>query len=263
MSGRLRVGVIAGGRSAEHEVSIASAEAVLRAIDRDRFEPYLVYIDRAGRWMLPTGPAPELDGAAPLARLLGAATPAEEVERLRASETLPAAVIGDDALAARTAVRSLGEAIDVAFLLFERHQRPPVDACDARFAVVAVIDYEDPSILNALSDANVRGVVTKPVRPFGILSTLLTARASQRYEARLRQKVAKLEETMRSRRDIEKSVRILMNAQAISEEAAYQMIRREAMQRRQSMAVVASSIISAHAVFESLAIPHRQRIGEI
>ena len=158
---------------------------------------------------------------------------------------------------------ALPEAIDVAFLLFERHQRPPVDACDARFAVVAVIDYEDPSILNALIDANVRGVVTKPVRPFGILSTLLTARASQRYEARLRQKVAKLEETMRSRRDIEKSVRILMNAQAISEEAAYQMIRREAMQRRQSMAVVASSIISAHAVFESLAIPHRQRIGEI
>ena len=38
---RLRVGIFAGGRSAEHEVSVASAEAVLRAIDRDRFEPYL------------------------------------------------------------------------------------------------------------------------------------------------------------------------------------------------------------------------------
>ena len=57
---RLRVGVFAGGRSAEHEVSVASAEAVLRAIDRDRFEPYLVYIDREGRWMLPEGPAPAL-----------------------------------------------------------------------------------------------------------------------------------------------------------------------------------------------------------
>ncbi len=45
---RMRVGIFAGGRSAEHEVSIASAEAVLRAIDRDRFEPYLVYIDRDG-----------------------------------------------------------------------------------------------------------------------------------------------------------------------------------------------------------------------
>ena len=45
---RMRIGIFAGGRSAEHEVSIASAEAVLRAIDRDRYEPFLVYIDRDG-----------------------------------------------------------------------------------------------------------------------------------------------------------------------------------------------------------------------
>ena len=36
MTERLRVGIFAGGRSAEHEVSISSADAVLRAIDRDR-----------------------------------------------------------------------------------------------------------------------------------------------------------------------------------------------------------------------------------
>jgi D-alanine-D-alanine ligase len=117
VTGRLRVGIFAGGRSEEHEVSIASAEAVLRAIDRDRFEPYLVYIGRDGHWQLPSGPAPQLDAGQRLAGLLGAATPAEEVERLRAHETLPEAVIGDDALAARTAVRSLGETIDVAFLV--------------------------------------------------------------------------------------------------------------------------------------------------
>jgi len=114
---RLRVGIFAGGRSAEHEVSVASAEAVLRAIDRDRFEPYLVYIDRDGRWMLPRGPAPTLADGQTLAGLLGAASPAEEVARLRTHEehALPA-VPGDQALAARAAVRSLGEAIDVAFL---------------------------------------------------------------------------------------------------------------------------------------------------
>jgi len=118
MSGRrLRVGVFAGGRSAEHEVSIASADAVLRAIDRDRFEPYLVYIDRDGRWLLPRGPAPQLD-ARPLAGLLGAMTPAEEVEQLRthAQHRLPVAV-GADGLTPRAAVGSLAEAIDVAFLV--------------------------------------------------------------------------------------------------------------------------------------------------
>ena len=116
MSGRLRVGVIAGGRSEEHEVSIASAESVLRAIDRDRFEPYLVYIDRAGRWLLPSGPAPELGADQRLAGLLGAATPAEEVERLRSGDIAPDAAVDDHALAARAAVRSLAEGIDVAFL---------------------------------------------------------------------------------------------------------------------------------------------------
>ena len=80
---RLRVGVFAGGRSAEHEVSVASAEAVLRAIDRERFEPYLVYIDRDGRWLLPDGPAPALDDGQSLAGLVGAASPADEAETRR------------------------------------------------------------------------------------------------------------------------------------------------------------------------------------
>jgi len=116
MSGRLRVGVFAGGRSAEHEVSVSSADAVLRAIDRDRFEPYLVYIDRDGRWHLPAGPAPML-GDEPLAELLGAATPAEQTSRLRDRSDLPVP-IGDDRadLAPRAVLRSLAEAIDIAFL---------------------------------------------------------------------------------------------------------------------------------------------------
>jgi D-alanine-D-alanine ligase len=114
---RLRVGIFAGGRSAEHEVSVASAEAVLRAIDRDRYDPFLVYIDRGGHWLLPSGPAPALAQGQKLAELLGAATPDEEVEKLRTHQDLGPVPIDERALAARTAVRSLGEAIDVAFLV--------------------------------------------------------------------------------------------------------------------------------------------------
>ena len=118
MSPRLRVGVFAGGRSAEHEVSIASAESVLRAIDRERFEPYLVYIDRDGRWLLPAGPAPELSDGDSLAAVLGAVTPAEEAAHLRA-HTQPQLPVraADTAVAPRVAVRSLAESIDVAFLV--------------------------------------------------------------------------------------------------------------------------------------------------
>ena len=114
---RVRVGIFAGGRSAEHEVSVASAEAVLRAIDRDRFEPYLLYIDREGGWHLPDGPAPLLEPGATLAGLLGTASPSEEVARLRAHEAARKTVDAPHAVAPRSAVRSLADAIDVAFLV--------------------------------------------------------------------------------------------------------------------------------------------------
>jgi D-alanine-D-alanine ligase len=46
----LRVAVLAGGPSAEHEVSLQSAQAVLDALPRDLYEPVPVIIDRQGRW---------------------------------------------------------------------------------------------------------------------------------------------------------------------------------------------------------------------
>jgi D-alanine-D-alanine ligase len=49
---RIRVGILFGGKSAEHEVSILSARNVLAALDRSRFEPVLIGIDHDGRWLL-------------------------------------------------------------------------------------------------------------------------------------------------------------------------------------------------------------------
>ena len=46
-----RVLILFGGRSAEHEVSVISARSVYRAIDRDRYVPILVGIDREGNWL--------------------------------------------------------------------------------------------------------------------------------------------------------------------------------------------------------------------
>jgi D-alanine-D-alanine ligase len=50
MTERLRVAVLAGGPSAEHEVSLQSAQAVLDALPKERYDPVLVVIDRQGRW---------------------------------------------------------------------------------------------------------------------------------------------------------------------------------------------------------------------
>ena len=48
--GRLRIALVFGGRSEEHDVSIVSARSVDRALDRDRYEVVPMAIDREGRW---------------------------------------------------------------------------------------------------------------------------------------------------------------------------------------------------------------------
>ena len=48
---RLRVAVLCGGRSAEHEISLLSARFVLESLDPARFEPVVVGIDKRGRWL--------------------------------------------------------------------------------------------------------------------------------------------------------------------------------------------------------------------
>jgi D-alanine-D-alanine ligase len=53
---RLRVGVLYGGRSGEHEVSLASAAAVFANLDRKRYEPIAIRIDKDGRWRLADRP---------------------------------------------------------------------------------------------------------------------------------------------------------------------------------------------------------------
>ncbi len=66
---KIRVGIIFGGRSAEHEVSLQSARNVLEALDRDRYDPVLIGIDREGRWRLDEQTKLLFDAARPLPNL--------------------------------------------------------------------------------------------------------------------------------------------------------------------------------------------------
>jgi D-alanine-D-alanine ligase len=61
---RVRVALLAGGRSSEHDISLASARSVLAALDPERYDVVSVAIGRDGRWQteprLGPGPATEL-----------------------------------------------------------------------------------------------------------------------------------------------------------------------------------------------------------
>jgi D-alanine-D-alanine ligase len=51
MTGKINVGILFGGKSAEHEISLQSAKNVFDAIDRNKYNPILIGIDKTGRWV--------------------------------------------------------------------------------------------------------------------------------------------------------------------------------------------------------------------
>ena len=62
---KLRVGVIFGGRSGEHDVSLMSAAGILGAVDKEKYEVIPIGITRAGKWLPPNKAQALLTGAAP------------------------------------------------------------------------------------------------------------------------------------------------------------------------------------------------------
>src|SRR5690606_891177 len=60
---RLKVGILFGGSSEEHPVSIKSAREVARQLDHDRYQPFWIGISRDGVWRLCEGPAPDWEQA--------------------------------------------------------------------------------------------------------------------------------------------------------------------------------------------------------
>lgn len=146
--------------------------------------------------------------------------------------------------------------IDVLFHLIEGGDMPAlIDIVqDDGPTLIAVVDYENPTVLRRLLDTNAHGVVNKPIRAFGILSTIVLARSLHGYARRLNAKVRKLEDTLKARRDVEKAARILVGLKQISEAEAYELIRQQATQKRVSMAQVAMTIISAQEMLGGLGL---------
>ncbi len=71
---KLRVGVIYGGRSGEHEVSVASAASVLKSLDRKRYEPLPIRIEKDGRWTIADKPPTATSASEVIEQARGAGT---------------------------------------------------------------------------------------------------------------------------------------------------------------------------------------------
>jgi AmiR/NasT family two-component response regulator len=143
---------------------------------------------------------------------------------------------------------------DVIFVLVpvERGVELHWSGVDSDAVVIALVEYENPTVLKGILDLNAQAVINKPFRPTGVLSTLILARSTKGYQDRLLSKVKKLEETLRSRREIERAVKLLAQKQGITDIQAYEQIRRQATAKRISIIDVCAAINSAGSVLDGL-----------
>jgi AmiR/NasT family two-component response regulator len=115
----------------------------------------------------------------------------------------------------------------------------------AAAALVVILPVGDVVNLDALCNATPQCILPRPFSANAIAASFGLALKQFQYEKRLREKIDKLEENLRSTRTIERAKAILMAERGMPEGEAYGLIRRQAMDRRVSAAAVAMAIIDS------------------
>lgn len=159
--------------------------------------------------------------------------------------------IGCHALTFWPPLEALPDTVDVVFCAV----RPELAARNYAWAraelppaIVAVIDYENPTILDAVLDLGAQAVLTTPLRSSGVLSSLVMALAMNDEMKEGRKRMARLEKKLLAANQISEAKLILMRTRHVSDTEAYRLIREQAMSKRVGTEEIASAIIQADAV---------------
>jgi len=136
---------------------------------------------------------------------------------------------------------------DIVVLAVDHDSREPLRRLftgqDRRLpTVIGIVEYENPSILQLVLEIGAHAVIERPVRPFGLLTQLAIARSLWLQQQAVGQRVQKLAGMQK----VQRARLILMASEAMTEEEAYQAIRRQAMSKRLSLEDMAAAIINAH-----------------
>ena len=117
---------------------------------------------------------------------------------------------------------------------------------DERPIVIAIVTYENPTIVEAVLRIGARAVLPSPVRSFGLLSALVIARQTDADAKMLSRRARKLESKLLGLRRITEAKEILMRTRGINETEAYDLIREQAMSKRVTTEDIASAIVHAN-----------------
>ncbi|WP_371347683.1 ANTAR domain-containing response regulator [Ancylobacter sp. IITR112] len=150
---------------------------------------------------------------------------------------------------------------DVVLLAIEPEARPALARllkADAarRPTLIAIVGYENPATLQLVLESGAVAVVERPIRPFGLLTTLTLARTLWLEREEARKRLARLEQKLAGLQTIQRAKSILMENLGLSEEDAHQSLRRQAMDKRVPMEDMAAALIHASELLQLL--PRRE-----
>lgn len=111
--------------------------------------------------------------------------------------------------------------------------------------VIAIIDYENPTVVDAALRMGAQAVLVSPVRSAGILSSLAMAKHAHAGLREARRRAARLEQKLLSSVQITEAKAILVRTRSISDSDAYKVIREQAMSKRVPIEEIARAIIHA------------------
>lgn len=111
--------------------------------------------------------------------------------------------------------------------------------------VVGILNARESQHLSTIRDCAPMALLYKPIAPDHVLSAVFIARQIHQYQTRLLRRIAKLDETLRSIRNVERAKAILMKSRQLDEHEAYHFMRRQAMEKRVPIGIIASTIIDA------------------
>lgn len=125
-------------------------------------------------------------------------------------------------------------------------QRIPWVPGEPSSALILVDDGMDSLDLDLIHNCASHGVLHYPATTRMIQSVLMLARESFQYERRLRGRIDKLDESLRTMRLVERAKGLLVKLKKISEEEAYAFLRKQAMEKRVTIGTVALTVIDSY-----------------
>jgi two-component system, response regulator / RNA-binding antiterminator len=115
----------------------------------------------------------------------------------------------------------------------------------SQVTLIGIVEFESPGVIEAVVRAGTSAVITKPIRAFGLLTSMVVAHSVSQKDRIYTDRIEKLEAKISGLKRLEKAKTILMSARGMTEDEAYEIIRSRAMSKRVTMDTICSAIIEA------------------